>query len=387
MKQIIPVSIVLLVVLAFTTASFHFTPADLKWPGGHDLSVPGPARSDGLISIDYMKNATKDPGTGRLSSNWLDFTARGETDMTGRAAYLGFNYTPSAGTPYSGGELYYTGESSGGKRIYVSPADERKSRVPDAIYLSDGAGGGNYTRYVITGKPPVYAYTPYRAYNTNETVAFGLADDSGGSIELKNAAPYEIQRKEAAGWVTVFSPVAAQVIVPMENGTFREWRWDQRLGDGTLAPFGDYRVVIADTYVTSFSISADKPSVERSQADYTRESAEAAFTSPPQADGFLASYRSAPYTMELQDDLVSEMLFKAWARKLDPGQLEAAVNATGLRGTADYLPFLAVRGSYEGKPAWLIDFAYEGHEAALSRVRYFVVGDDAKVIAGGPISV
>ena len=383
----ITIAIALTAVLAITLASFHYAPPSLEWTG--DLgqrSMPTISPKAGLISVDYLKSATKDPGPGRLSSNWRDFVfvARGQADMSEQAEYLGFNYTPAAGAPYTAGEFYYTGEASGGKRVYVSAADPRKARVPEAIYLQDG---GNYTRYAIADRPPVYAYTLCGAYNTNETVGFGLANDAGGSMELGNAAPYEIQRKVGGNWVTVFAPVAAQVIVPMENGTFREWKWNQRLDDGSLAPFGEHRAVIADRYVTSFSISADTPSVERTQQDFTRESAEDMFVSPPQAGSLTTAYSPAPYTEQLRRDIASEMLFKAWAHKLDPASLRTAINATGMQDDETMLPCLAVRATYEGKPAWIIVFTYGGREVMLSHVRYFVVGDDGTVVAAGPISV
>ncbi|WP_424358585.1 hypothetical protein [Methanocella sp. MCL-LM] len=385
MRYIVIIAIALTAVLAITLASFHFTPPSLDWTGDPgQRSVPTISPKVCLISVDYLKNATKESGPGRLSSNWRDFIARGQTDVTGQAAYLGFNYTASAGAPYTTGEFYYTGESFDGRRVYVSAADPRKARVPEAIYLQ---AGGNFTRYAIADRPPVYAYTLCGAYNTNETVGFGLANDAGGSMELRNAAPYEIQRKEGTNWVTVFAPVAAQVIVPMENGTFREWQWNQRLDDGSLAPFGEYRAVIADRYVTSFSISADTPSVERTQQDFTRESAEDRFVSPPQAGSLTTAYPPAPYSEQLRRDIASEMMFKAWAHKLDPASLRAAINATGMQDDETMLPCLAVRATYEGRPAWIVVFTYGGREVMLSHVRYFVVGDDGTIVAAGPISV
>ena len=386
MRHIIAVTLVLTILLALAVASFHFNGPQFNWPVKSDYQKPGHAlvSTGWLISIDYLKNATRDPGPGRLSSNWYDINTRGQPDGASQAEYLGFNYTSAITATALPGDLYYTGESHNGKRIYVSPSDPRKSRVPDVIYLADG---GNYTRYALVNKPPVYAYTLCGAYNTNETVAFGIANDAGGQIELINAAPYEIQRKGDAGWVTVFSPLAAQVIVPMDNGTFREWHWDQKLDDGTLAPFGDYRAVLAGEYITTFRIAADTPAVERSDAVFSRESAEELFLSPPQARPIELAYRSASYTEKLSSDLISEMLFKSWARKLDPDQLKAAINATGMQDNAEMLPCLAVRAKYQGTPAWIITFVYGGDDAALSRVRYFVVGDDAKVVAGGPISV
>ncbi|WP_048198299.1 hypothetical protein [Methanocella arvoryzae] len=385
-------TIALAALLSGMLASFNFATHSGGWPGKIDReAMPEISPRSGLISIDYLKDATKDAGPGRLSSNWLDFIARGQSDnMTGQAGqdrqaeYLGLNYTPAGGAQYSLADLYYTGESYEGKRVYVAAADPGTSRVPDLIYLEEG---GNLTRYTMADKPPVYAYTPYGAYNTNETVWFGLANDAGGSMELMNAAPYEIQKREGDRWVTVFTPVAAQVIVPMENGTFREWQWNQMLDDGTRAPFGEYRVVIADRYTTGFNISPDTPSVERSQQDFTRESVEERFISPPQAGALTTAYPPAPYSEQLRKDIVSEMLFKAWAQKLDPGSLETAINATGLLDDPDMLPCLAVRATYEGRPAWIVAFTYGGREATLSHVRYFVVGDDGGVIAGGPISV
>lgn len=376
MRHVVAIAIALVLVLASATGSFHFGTADHRWPvtSERGLFIPAISKAGGLISIDYLKNTTREPGPGRLSSNWYDLQKGGQTNVTGQAEYLGFKYAPT-GTVSATGELYYTGEASGGRRIYVSPDDRKKSRLPEAIYLSDN---GTFARYSLVDKPPIYAYTPCGAYNVNETVSFGLSDDEAGPVELRNAAPYVIQRKEPGGWTTVFRPVAAQVIVPMDNGTFREWQWDQKLDDGSPAPYGDYRAVIADDYAVEFSLSPASPVVEKSEVDFDAPAAKAVYASPAPAVALADAYKVAAAGSEARDDLISLMQFKALAKKLSPAGLKAAIGATR-EGTA--LPCMAVYAQYDGRPAWIIVVTAPG-EKGPAYVNYYVVSEGSVLSSG-----
>ena len=196
----------------------------------------------------------------------------------------------------------------------------------------------------------MYAYVLCGAFNANETVGFGISNDGTAEIDLPDAAPYEIRRNENGTWRTIYSPFAAQVITRLPNGTRMTWQWDQRLDDGTLAPFGDYEIVIAGKYVAPFRLAGDMPVVERSEANYDRPAIEAMTTTSPALDAFREAY-PVP-SASVKEDLVSIIQYKAWALELDPVPLRQAIAAAG-----DRLPYMAVHASYEGRPAWIILFS------------------------------
>ncbi|HUL62727.1 MAG TPA: hypothetical protein VLT35_06655 [Methanocella sp.] len=305
---------------------------------------PGP--SGGLVSVDFLGQVRRQLDFGRLISllpfPWSGGGAAGPGEY---ARYLGFTYERSSASPQ--GRLYYTGEQYDGRRIYVSATDDRPGAVPDLVFLRDGAG---YTGYAISGKPAVYAYVPYAAFNVNETVLFGLANDGPVAVVLPNAAPFEIRHKEGSAWRSAFNPVAAQVITKVPNGSRREWHWDQQADDGSSAPPGDYEARINGSYSVALRIAPDTPAVMTSAVDYDPVSVEAMAGSSPLPSAFRLAY-PAPNGSQ-REDVISIMQYKAWALGLDPEALRAAIDAAGEAG----LPCLAVHASFAGEPAWVVVF-------------------------------
>jgi len=161
---------------------------------------------------------------------------------------MGLKYGPSEQPRLSVDKLYYMGDASGGAKLYA-PGWSTPEKVPTLLFIKDTTGYRAFSK--LADNPPVYAYTPYDKSNVGEPVTFGLRDEAGGRIELRSAAPYEVQKKEDVGWKTVFEPVAAQVITLLENGTQKEWAWN---GEGSRGA-GDYRVVINGQFVVNFSIT------------------------------------------------------------------------------------------------------------------------------------
>ena len=253
--------------------------------------------------------------------------------------FLGFSYERINATPPEG-SFYYTGEQYDGRRIYVAASDKKPDNVPDHIFLRDG---DHYAAYAISGKPAVYAYVPCGAFNTNETVRPGVANAGPVSVDLPNAAPYEIRRNESGTWRTIYSPVAAQVITRLADGRRLTWQWDQRLDDGSLAPFGDYEVVIAGKYVAPFRLAGDTPVVEAYDAGVDRAGVDVLAASSPALEAFRMAYPDP--SASAKEDVVSIMQYKAWALGLDPESLRKAIVAAG-----DGLPCIAVHASYEGRP-------------------------------------
>jgi hypothetical protein len=309
---------------------------------------PAPASPyGGFSSVDFLGRIRKQLDLGHLISLFrFVWSGEASTTATDRVDFLGFSYERTNATPLAG-VYYYTGEQYGGKRIYVSASDENRAGMPERVFLKDG---DDYVAYAISGKPPVYASVPCGAFNANETVRFGVFNDGSSDIDLPSAAPYEIRRNESGTWRTIYSPFAAQVITPLPNGTRLTWQWDQRLDDGTLAPFGDYEIVIAGKYAAPFRLAGNVPVVERSDAGYDRPAIEAMIASSPALDAFRRAY-PAP-TASVKEDVVGIMQYKARTLGLDPEPLRKAIVAAG-----DGLPCLAVHASYEGRPAWIILFS------------------------------
>jgi hypothetical protein len=307
------------------------------WPSQGLAGLDDVMPFKGMTSVDYLGKLRRDFSMPGLSSAFPG-TWRNAINAPDTAEYLGFTYKRSSGAPPAGG-AYYTGEQHGGRKVYAAGGGRP---VPDAIYLMDD---GKYIEYSIADRPPVYAYVRSGAFNVNETVTFGIMNDRGGRIELRNAAPFVIQRRDGNTWATAFAPVAAQVIVPLESGASKEWHWDQASDEGTIAA-GDYRVLIEGRYAAPFRIGSDVPAVERSEAGYDRASLEKAVSSPK----FLAFARG--YQSQLgREDTISQMQFKAAGLGLDPGKLRAAIDAA-----SDRTPCLAVHVTVDGSPTWIIAF-------------------------------
>jgi hypothetical protein len=329
-----------------------FPPAD-RSPGttGDGLiSVPPASASPfgGFSSVDFLGPIRKQLDLGHLISlfpfSWSGGAATASTADS--IEFLGFSYERINATPLAG-TYYYTGEQYGGKRIYVSATDKKPDDVPDHIFLKDGDG---YVAYAVSGRPPVFAYVLYGAFNANETVSFGISNDGPAGIDLPDAAPFEIRRNESGTWHTIYSPFAAQVITGLPEGKRLTWQWDQRLNDGTQAPFGDYQIVIAGKHVAPFRLAGDTPLVELSEASYDRPAIEALAASSPALDAFRRSYPSP--SASVKEDVVSIMQYKAWALGLDPEPLRKAIVAAG-----DGLPCRAIRANYEGRPSWIVLFS------------------------------
>ncbi|OPY29294.1 MAG: hypothetical protein A4E28_00977 [Methanocella sp. PtaU1.Bin125] len=340
--------------------------------GYHDSPGPYFRQTDdhtfyGLTGVDYLGKARDLPDTGRFSSvfpgTWLAGRASGERDD--RATYLGFAYVRS-GAPAIAGDVLFTGERSGGRRVYVSADDYSPPGMPGRIFLRDG---DRYTAYTLADPPPVYAYVACGAFNVNESVRFGMVNNGGDTLELMNAAPFEIQRKEGGTWRTVFTPVAAQVITPVRNGTAKEWQWDQQLDDLTAASTGDYRVLIAGEYAAAFRLAPDTPAVWRSNADFDRPAVTSLAVDSPVPAAFGKAYPSP--SAEGREDVASIMQFKAKALGLDPASLRKAIEAAGGGG----LPCLAVHARYEGRPAWVIVYSPGAGTSVVPEPYVYVTGD------------
>lgn len=291
-----------------------------------------------------------------------------------QVTYLGFNYTPSSVALLTEEGLYSTGEMYGGNPIYVSSHVSGPEKVPRTIFVKND--NGSYSSYDLSNVPAIYAYTLFGSFNTGEIVAFGVVNDHGGDFELRSAAPWVIQQKVNGQWKTVYAPMSAQVITPLSQGQSTEWTWDQKLDDGSFAPFGEYRAMVQDTYAASFKINKGTPGVESHDADYDNASANAVFMNEPQPKAFSEVYSTSLYSNALRDELISQMQFKAWMKGLDATKLKAAIMSTGeYTSNAAALPCLAVHAKYNGQPAWFIIYSWGMGAESMSHATFYVIAD------------
>lgn len=359
---------------------------DLFGSGVKRPSLPDPLRLSPL-KADFSFN----PFSEMLSDGFIGGTNAGGSGTAGQApengavndtiTYMNLMYTPYNVALLESEKLYYTGRNIGDKMIYVAVMpDANPSKVPETLFLMDEKG--DLSSYLLAGTPPVYAYTLFGSYGLNETVAFGIMNDHGDTINLRNAAPWKIQRMDGGNWDVIYSPIAAQVITPVDKGSYEEWTWDQKLDDGRTAPPGSYRVVINDEYVTEFNISAETPIVESSDVDYDRVSLESEILESSYLRAFGQVYDAESLDEGLVSRTISLMQYKAWARGLDPEGLLDAINSTGFyKDGSTGLPSMAKHASYNGEPAWIIVFS-KG-EGRLSDIVYFVIDDAGNILDRG----
>ncbi len=288
--------------------------------------------------------------------------------------YMGLKYGPSEHAPVSEEKLYFTGEMSGGEKLYAA-GWESPRKVPPLLFKKEGPG--TYRAYYLTAdNPPVYAYTPYARYSLREPVTIGLMNAAGGTINLSNAAPFEIQRREGGEWKMVYRPAAAQVITPVESGTYKEWAWERQRSDGA----GEYRAVIDGRYEVRFTIAGEAPSVREDAADYDNATLGSAFWSTPEHEAFSKYYTS--YCPDIRSDVEGLMLFKARTMGLDAGKLRTALDvAAEDSGGLEMLPCLAVHASYRGRPGWVLVYNWGMGGEGLGHIRYYVVDDSSGKIA------
>lgn len=77
-------------------------------------------------------------------------------------------------------------------------------------------------------------------YPRNETVQFTLKNTGSLPIQLKNGAPFSINR----GVETVYTPTATLAIETLAAGQSKTWTWDQATDNGTPAEDGSYVVTV-----------------------------------------------------------------------------------------------------------------------------------------------
>ncbi|NIQ05921.1 MAG: hypothetical protein GWO20_09430 [Candidatus Korarchaeota archaeon] len=94
-------------------------------------------------------------------------------------------------------------------------------------------------------------------YTKGENITFWLKNERTVKIELPNSAPWVIEEKTITGWKAIFSPVAAQVVIPIRSGEKIIWWWQQLTHEKDWVGQGKYRVgfpIIEDLLYLRFEI-------------------------------------------------------------------------------------------------------------------------------------
>jgi len=98
-------------------------------------------------------------------------------------------------------------------------------------------------------------------YNQGEPVVFTATNTRATTINLPSTAPWYVESVETGA--VVYSPVAVQVITPLEPGRSLSWWWDQTNYTGEQAPPGIYRIGIhwdgMTNYTQEFEIQSIVP--------------------------------------------------------------------------------------------------------------------------------
>ncbi|MEN3010169.1 MAG: CARDB domain-containing protein, partial [Candidatus Bipolaricaulaceae bacterium] len=143
----------------------------------------------------------------------------------------------------------------------LSASPETFTATVDALnQVAEGDEGNNTKQVTITGVMPApqgQLSTDKSVYVQGETVQIVFRNTGSVTIELPNAAPWVV--KDGAGR-TVFAPLAAQVLTPVNPGETRTWSWNGRDNAGNLAPPGSYTVELstlnAGTFRATFTLQA-----------------------------------------------------------------------------------------------------------------------------------
>ena len=116
-----------------------------------------------------------------------------------------------------------------------SPATGKITIVPGTVEFT--AFGG-----IHVGPPPLPGQAPQsHNYRPGMPVQFRIKNIGSKEITMPDTAPWRIDRY-ADG--TIFTPVAAPMVVRLAPGEIKEWQWQQQDNNGAQVGFGPYLVVL-----------------------------------------------------------------------------------------------------------------------------------------------
>ncbi|HEY9206245.1 MAG TPA: hypothetical protein VIO58_10030 [Candidatus Methanoperedens sp.] len=184
-------------------------------------------------------------------------------NSTFRALTFKFNESGNITVKYTSDRIFtlynLTGSSSSN-----NPHLTRKN-VPDGKYTAFVAAyGTNMSATVktleidtiqpsVTPPPPpaVSFSTDKSAYNQGELVTFTITNDGTETIDLPNSAPWRVENAKTVE--RVFTPIALDVITPLDPGQSMSWTWDQSNDEGKQVPAGTYRGGIRSSIGENFT--------------------------------------------------------------------------------------------------------------------------------------
>ncbi len=188
-------------------------------------------------------------------------------NSTFRALTFKFNESGNMTVEYTSDKIFtlynLTGSLSGNNPHLI------RKNVPDGKYTAYVAAYGNNMGATVkiidinTIQPSVSPPTPKVSFNTDksaydqgELVTFTITNDGTETIELPNSAPWWIENTKTGE--RVFTPVAADVITPVDPSQSESWTWDQSDDEGKQVPAGTYRggirSSIGENYTQEFEI-------------------------------------------------------------------------------------------------------------------------------------
>jgi len=130
-----------------------------------------------------------------------------------------------------------------GEQILSMLEDEAIVPGSDNLYVA--------LSYEVVPAPTVTFVAHKNVYAQGEYVTFTITNTGTATINLPSTAPWWVEDTETG--MTVYFPIAAQVVTPLGPGQSRYWIWDQSDSRGEQVSLGAYRIGIHWDGMTSYT--------------------------------------------------------------------------------------------------------------------------------------
>lgn len=277
--------------------------------------------------------------------------------------YLGYRYEILPSAPYNPPDTEYsTGERFEGLKIYM-PVWYRSPIQKIPTFVLGKKQDGTFQWYTLKDKLSVYAYMLNGTYNKHDSINFGLYNDSNRDQMMINTSPWIIQQKLSDGrWKKFYDRIYIPDPVPLSNRDYKEFSWNQK-ADGNIADNGEYRVKFEplvgenENRYAYYKVKHNTPSLlDQQDKNYSIKTADEEFL---RTNTQLFNW-DLKYSRSIRDELISQMLCKAYVKGFDPISLESSIKVTGsYMENLKELPCIAVYTKLENKPVWSIVYGHQ----------------------------
>jgi hypothetical protein len=210
------------------------------------LAKPELGSISGTKFNDSNGNGVRDAGEQGLP-NWTIVLTKpdGSTVTTITNADGSYGFTNLTAGNYTVGEIQQgwkqTAPSTGTYNVTITSVGEN-------ITNKDF---GNFPPPPPPPLPAIKFITDKNTYTQGELVMFTVINNGTETIDLPNSAPWWVENAKTGE--RVFTPIAAEVITPLDPGQSKSWTWDQNDSEGMQVPPSTYRGVINLSVGNSFT--------------------------------------------------------------------------------------------------------------------------------------